>query len=121
MLSAQVDATSGIAILEPNGALSKEDFERAAKAIDQHIEKAGKLPGIVVHIREFPGWDSFAALAAHLRFVKDHHRKVSRVALCTDSKLGDVAPRLAKHFVAAEVKAFKDAEFAAAKAWAAGA
>jgi hypothetical protein len=120
MLQVEVDATRRIAILEPHGALSKEDFERAAKAIDPHIEQHGSLKGIVVHIAKFPGWDSFGALASHLRFVKDHQRKVARVALCTDSKLGEVAPRLARHFVKAEVRAFTSAEFDAAKAWAAG-
>ena len=120
MLSVQVDASRAIAILEPRGALSKADFERAAEAIDPHLEKDGMLNGIVVRIEKFPGWDSFGALASHLRFVKEHHRKIARVALCTDSTLGTVAPAIGKHFVAAEIRAFKHAELDAAKAWAAG-
>jgi hypothetical protein len=120
MLSVQVDEAKGIAILEPQGALSKDDFARAAKAIDPHIEKSGKLNGIVVRLERFPGWDSFGALASHLDFVRGHHRKIRRVALCTDSAIGNVAPRVARHFVAAEVRAFKSAELELAKAWAAG-
>ncbi|HTG97290.1 MAG TPA: STAS/SEC14 domain-containing protein [Burkholderiales bacterium] len=120
MLSVQVDATKGIAILEPHGALSKEDFERAARTIDPHIDKSGRLNGIVVRSQQFPGWDSFGALASHLRFVKDHHQKIARVALCTDSALGSVAPKVGRHFVKAEIRAFKFAEFDLARAWAAG-
>jgi hypothetical protein len=120
MLSVQVDATNGVAILEPHGALSKEDFEMAAKAIDPHLENAGNLHGIVVRIAKFPGWDSFGALASHLRFVREHHRKIARVALCTDSALGAVAPALGRHFVQAEIRAFKSAEFDLARSWAAG-
>lgn len=120
MLSVQIDAAKSIAVLEPQGALSKDDFERAAKAIDPHIEKAGKLNGIVVRIQQFPGWDSFGALASHLRFVKGHHRKIGRVALCTDSALGNVAPAIGRHFVQAEIRAFKFAEFDLARSWAAG-
>lgn len=120
MLSVQIDATKGVAILEPHGALSKEDFERAAKAIDPHIEAAGRLNGIVVRIQQFPGWDSFGALASHLRFVKGHHSKIARVALCTDSALGNVAPAIAGHFVKAEIRAFKFGEYDDARAWAAG-
>ena len=120
MLSVQVDAERMIAILEPQGALSKDDFERAAKAIDPHIEKSGRLNGIVVRVKQFPGWDSFGALASHLRFVKGHHRKIGRVALCTDSALGAVAPAIARHFVSAEIRTFKHAEFELAKAWVAG-
>jgi stage II sporulation SpoAA-like protein len=119
MLSVQVDAARGIAILEPQGALSKEDFARAAKAIDPQIEQSGRLNGIVVRIQEFPGWDSFGALASHLRFVKGHHRKIARVALCTDSALGSVAPKIGRHFVAAEIRAFKSSELESAKSWAA--
>ena len=121
MLSVQIDANRGIAILEPHGALSKEDFERAAKAIDPHLESAGKLNGIVVRSQQFPGWDSFGALASHLRFVKSHHQKIARVALCTDSALGSVAPKIGRHFVKAEIRTFKFAEFEQARAWAAGA
>jgi len=120
MLSVVVDASSGIAILEPQGALSKDDFVRAAKAIDPQIRNAGQLNGIVVRIRAFPGWESFGALASHLRFIKGHHRKIGRVALCTDSKLGVVAPRIGRHFVKADVRGFRSSEFDAAKAWAAG-
>ena len=120
MLSVQVDAAKGIAVLVPDGALSKEDFERAAKTIDPHLEKSGRLNGIVVRVEQFPGWESFGALASHLRFVKNHHEKVARVALVTDSAIGKVAPRIGKHFVQAEIRAFKSAEFDAAKAWAAG-
>lgn len=120
MLSVQFDEAKGIAVLEPQGALSKADFERAAKAIDPYIAKTGRLNGIVVHVEKFPGWDSFAAFASHLRFIKGHHRKITRVALCTDSALGAVAPRIARHFVKAEIRAFKNAEFDLAKAWAAG-
>jgi hypothetical protein len=119
VLSVHVDAVQGIAILEPQGALSKDDFVRAAKAIDPQIEKSGRLNGIVVRVQEFPGWDSFGALASHLRFIKGHHRKIARIALCTDSALGAVGPRIARHFVKAEIKAFRFAEFDAARAWAA--
>jgi hypothetical protein len=39
MLSVRMDEKGGIAVLEPQGALSWEDFERAAKIIDPYIEK----------------------------------------------------------------------------------
>jgi hypothetical protein len=120
MLSVQVDADKGIAVLEPQGALSKDDFVRAAKAIDPQIKNAGQLNGIVVRIQAFPGWESFGAMAQHLKFIKGHHRKIGRVALCTDSALGVVAPRIGRHFVKAEIRAFRSAAFDVAKAWAAG-
>ena len=43
-------------------------------------------------------------MAAHLRFVRDHHKRVRKIAVVTDSKLGSVAEHLASHFVAAQIK-----------------
>jgi hypothetical protein len=43
---------------------------------------------------------------------------VRRVALASDSKLADVAPKLAEHFVQAEVRRFGYDELDAAIAWA---
>jgi hypothetical protein len=53
--------------------------------------------------------------------VRDHHRRVGRVALAADSKLANLAPRLAEHLVQAEVKSFGSDELDEAIAWAAGA
>jgi hypothetical protein len=117
MLSVTTDEQAGIAILEPHGALSKEDFERAAQAIDPYLERSQRLNGLVVRTKDFPGWDSFAALSSHLQFVRGHHRKISRIALCTDSVIGNFAKLVAPHFVAAEIRVFGFQEFDRAKTW----
>jgi hypothetical protein len=54
-----------------------------------------------------------------MRFIRDHHRKVKRIALAADTKLASLAPRIAEHFIQAEVKSFGYDELAAAIAWAA--
>ncbi|HKK16763.1 MAG TPA: STAS/SEC14 domain-containing protein [Gammaproteobacteria bacterium] len=120
MLSVEIDEANGIAILEPGGPLSKSDFELAAKTIDPYIEKHGKLHGLVIHVESFPGWDSFAALSSHLRFVKEHHKKIARVAFSTDSMIGTLAEKLASHFVNAEIKLFSFRELELARKWVAG-
>ncbi len=120
MLSVEIDEVNGIAILEPDGALSKGDFELAAKIIDPYINKTGQLNGLIIHTKSFPGWDSFAALFSHLRFVKEHHRKISRVAISTDSMVGNFAEAVASHFVNAEIKLFSFQELEKAKSWVAG-
>ena len=106
MLHVKLDETKGIAILEPNGALSENDFKSAAKSIDSYIEKSGKLSGIIIQVKSFPGCDSFSALITHLKFVKEHHKKVSHVAFVTDSPLGGFAEHVGSHFVNAEVRSF---------------
>ena len=117
MLNIQVDTEAAIAILEPKGTLGKSDFESAAAQIDPFIEEAGGLAGLVILVEHFPGWDSFGALASHLKFVKEHHRKIKRIAFVTNSAIGKMAERLADHFVDADVKLFDFDLLEEAKAW----
>ena len=120
MLSVEIDEVNGIAILQPDGPLLENDFKTAAKIIDPYIERTGRLNGLIIHTKSFPGWDSFAALLSHFRFVKEHHKKVSRVALATDSALGTFAEAVASHFVSAQIKLFSFQEFDQARNWIAG-
>lgn len=117
MLTITLDEAQHIAILEPAGPLSKADFESAVAIIDPYLEKAGRLDGLIIHTRSFPGWDSFAAFCSHLRFVKSHHQKVSRLAVLTDSPLGTFAEAIGSHFVNAEIKVFPFRDMEAAKTW----
>ncbi len=120
MLSVDIDKAKGIVILEPTGSLSKSDFELAAKTVDPYIKETGRLNGLVIHTQLFKGWDSFAALSSHLRFIKEHHKKISRVAFSTDSVVGNLAESVASHFVSAEIKLFTYTELEQAREWAAG-
>lgn len=117
MLDHTLDAASSILYLRPTAALAKEDFARLAKTVDPHIEKTGDLAGIILEAAKFPGWDSFGALAAHLRFVREHHKRVKKIAVVTDSAMGNVGEKLGSHFVAAEIKHFPAGQLEAAKQW----
>jgi hypothetical protein len=45
----------------------------------------------LVEAAAFPGWDSFGAMAAHFRFVRDHHKHLKKIAVVTDSAMGNLA------------------------------
>ncbi len=120
MLQVEIDKKKGIALLEPDGPLSRDDFESAARLIDPYIEKVGQLNGLVIHARSFPGWDSFSGLSSHLKFVREHHKKIARVAFVTDSGVGDFGESVASHFVNAEIKGFPYQQLEQAKKWASG-
>ena len=96
-----------IATLEPGGRLTEEDFADAAAAIDPVIEEEGDLAGILIASRSIPGWTSLGSFMAHLRFAKDHHRHVKRIAVCSDSSAAQHLPSLGSHFVSAEMKSFE--------------
>lgn len=117
MLNVQLDQEEAIAILEPNGALSKEDFIEASRVIDPFIEASGKLNGLIIYVKAFPGWDSFSALVTHLKFVNEHHKKISRLAFVTDSPVGKFAEHIASHFVQAEVQSFSFDQLEEAQIW----
>lgn len=117
MLRINIDEMQGIVILEPDGQLSESDFTSAAKIIDPYIDNDGKLQGIIVHAKSFPGWDCFSAMLAHLSFIKNHHNTVSRLAFATDSPVAGFAERVAPYFVNAKVKHFLYSEITLARKW----
>jgi hypothetical protein len=71
----------------------------------------------VICTKSFPGWNSFGALVAHLRFVADHHRLIKRIAAVTDSVFLKILPNIANHFVQAKIRRFNFDEKDQALAW----
>jgi len=112
-----LDTTHSILRVHPESALDKNDFAEMTKAVDRQIEATGGLAGLIIDAPEFPGWDNFGAVVTHFRFVRDHHKRIGKVAIVTDSHLADVAERLASHFVSAEVRHFPGADLERARAW----
>jgi hypothetical protein len=74
-----------ILLISPDGPLEQADFERVAQEIDPFIAANGKLAGVLIQAKSFPGWENFGALVSHLKFVADHHRQIERIAAVTDS------------------------------------
>lgn len=117
MINVKLDENNAILYLHPDGPLCEEDFANAAAKADPFIEKSGLLKGVVIEAATFPGWDSFGALVAHLRFVRDHHKKIARVAIVTDSSLGNLAEVFISHFLTAEIRHFSANEIETAQSW----
>jgi len=110
----------GVLVVDATAPLRAQDFDALTASTDAWIEAHGELRGLVVHAREFPGWENLAGFLGHLRFIHDHHHRIGRVALAVDSKLATLAPRIAEHFMKAELKAFDYGGLDDAIAWAGG-
>ena len=95
-----------ILVITPEGSLEATDFEKLAKEVDPYIEANGTLNGLMIYSESFPGWENFAALLSHIKFVKEHHHNIEKVAAVTDSGFLSILPRVISHFVHAEVKHF---------------
>ena len=117
MLNHKLLSPEGILVLEPTAPLEAADFEGLAHEIDPYITEHGKLPGLMIHAKVFPGWVNLEAAIAHLRFIESHHQKIRRLAVVSDSGLLTELPKIAAHLVRAEVKHFPESAYQAALHW----
>ena len=117
MLEHQLLLSEGILILEPDEPLQVTDFESLVGEIDPYIAEHGKLLGLMVHAKAFPGWADPHAFLAHMQFIKSHYRKIVRLAMVTDNKLLEELPRIAAHLVHVQVKHFSESRYEDALRW----
>ncbi|MEJ2657065.1 MAG: STAS/SEC14 domain-containing protein [Desulfobacterales bacterium] len=117
MIFYDLDENSGMLTVRPQGKLETQDFLTISEVVDPYIKKSGGLKGIIITTKKSPGWEDFKSMIEHMKFVSNHHRKISKVAIVTDSKIADVAESLGKHFIKASIKHFSFEEFESAKRW----
>jgi hypothetical protein len=117
MIDYTLDKENSVLHVRATGPLRENDFDTLAGAVDPFIEQTGGLGGLILETPRFPGWENLDSVARHFRFVRDHHRKVKKVAVVTDSPLGEAAEHIASHFVSAEIKHFSAGQIEEAKAW----
>lgn len=106
MIEHTLDSDNAILYLRPKSALEKDDFTRLAQTADPFIEENGALAGFIIETPSFPGWKNLAAMAAHFRFVRGHHRNIKRVGLVTNSALMTLVRPVAALFVKAQIRRF---------------
>jgi len=118
MIGFSLDTDLGILYLRPTAPLTSGDFEQLSEAVDPWIQESGQLNALIIEPEEFPGWDSFGAMLSHFKFVLDHHRKIRKIAIVTNSEAGEIAEKFASHFISAEIRHFPAGQREAAKQWA---
>ena len=106
MLNYELLHDGGILVLHPEGPLEAADFTSLASQVDVYLAGHGKLHGVLIHAKSFPGWKDFGALLAHLKFVKEHHQRIEKVAVVADGTFANIVPQVANHFVHAQVRHF---------------
>jgi tRNA U38,U39,U40 pseudouridine synthase TruA len=117
MLDYELNRADGILILKPMGPLESTDFEKLVQEADPYIREMGKLNGLMIYAKSFPGWGNFAAFLSHMKFVKNHHQKIRKIAAVTDNGFLSIMPQVAKHFVQAEIRHFGYDDRDAALLW----
>jgi hypothetical protein len=117
MLRITEDEAHGCLLLEPTGALTRRDLEGLNERFDAWVARNDTIPNLVIRSDRFPTWTDFSALMQHLRFIRSHHRLVGRVAIVSDARALDLAPRLAGRVVSAEIRHFGSGDLPAALTW----
>ena len=117
MIHIKLDEDAGIVTVTPSAPLKEQDFTLLSSEVDPYIEKEGKLNGLIIQIESFPGWEDFAGLISHLKFVREHHKKIEKVAAVTDGKIVSIMPKIVDHFVNAKVKYFPYESYNEALSW----
>lgn len=113
-----LDQSTGVLRIELSAPLTSEDFKELTHDVDSWLEREGALRAIVVHAAKFPGWENLGSMLSQLEFIRDHHQKIRRVALCVDGELPQILSSLVQHFVAAEFKYFPANSLDEAMNWA---
>lgn len=117
MLNHELRHDDGILVIRPEGPLEAGDFTALASQVDAYLENRYTLHGVLIRAKAFPGWQDFGAMLAHLKFVREHHNNIERVAVVADGAAASILPGIASHFVHAQVQHFDFASEDAAWHW----
>jgi hypothetical protein len=117
MIHFELFRDQSLLVVTPQGRLESSDFEHLAHEIDPFIEETGGLQRLMIYTKTFPGWNDFAGLLSHLKFVRHHEQYIEKLATVSDSEVLTILPAIAKHFIKAEVRHFAFDDEAAARAW----
>lgn len=117
MLDHELVHDLGIFILSPAGPLETTDIEEFAQRVGPYIEKNGHLKGMMIYTEMFSGWKNIASFSSHIRFIKNHHKSVEKVATVSDSRLLSGLQKITGYFVNPKVRHFAFSDEEAALEW----
>jgi len=97
------------------GKITKEDYRRLSEEVAAVVDREGAL-GLLIDLERFEG-ESPRAWAADLKFGKDFHREIARMAIVGDRSWERLLAAAADPFYARESRYFHTADREAAWAW----
>ena len=117
MLNHELVHDLGIFVLAPAGRLETADIDEFARRVDPYIEKNGDLKGMMIYTETFSGWKEIASFGSYIKFIRDYHRSVEKVATVSNSKLLSMLQKIIGYFVNPKVRHFDFSEEEAALEW----
>jgi hypothetical protein len=102
-------------VVHLSGKLHRDDYQRLAPAVEQAIQRHGKVR-MLVEMQNFHGWD-LRALWEDVKFDIKHFRDIERLVIVGDKKWEQWMATFCKPFTTATIRYFPVEQAAAAKEW----
>jgi SpoIIAA-like len=118
MITIEKHDRHNIFVLTPAKAITSDDIAQLNRQINDYINAHDKVPNLVLRAERVPVWENFEALTDHIKFVRNHHRLVKKVAIVSDAKLVWLVRPVVDSFTGAKVRRFSADAFDKAYAWA---
>jgi hypothetical protein len=99
--------------------LKADDFRQIAPQIDSFISQHGKIR-LLIDASGFNGWENIAAFENHAGFVKDHQKKIERIAVIAGHEWQHWLIGTVRIFLHPEIKAFDKSHESDALKWISG-
>jgi len=96
--------------------LKAEDFINLGEKADKLIKEHGKIR-LLINASGFNSWENTKAAEKHFSFVKDHNKKVERLAVVAGHTWQHWLAALARMFIQPKVRVFDKDQINEARAW----
>jgi len=117
MLEMTQETTDDLLAVRITGTLDKSDYDDLLHQVETRRRERPDL-SLLVHLKDFDGWDSFSAAVEDARTGVEIGGAVNRIALVGDSSWERWMTVAIKPFVDSEVRYFDAADLDEAFAWA---
>ena len=115
MIKSEVIGTDTLKLVAPNK-LRAGDFLEVAPKVDALIAK-NRTIRLLIDASKLDGWVDIEAAEKHMQFVKEHEKKVERIAIIIQHEWQHWFVAAVKVFLHPQIKAFDKAHEAEAMRW----
>lgn len=96
--------------------IQDDDFQKISPVIEPLITQYGKIR-LLADATKFNGWENVAAFERHVKFVRNYHLKVERIAVIAGHLWQHWVISIVRMFVHPEIKIFDKGEEVDAERW----
>ena len=108
MIKTEIVSDNALRITAPEK-LKADDFQQIVPQVDSIISRYGKIR-LLIDATAFNGWEKIAAFEHHAGFVKNHQKKVDRIAVIVGHDWRYWLVGAVRVFLHPEVKAYHESE-----------